>query len=82
MPFGRQPAVRPPARPFNAEEARQLALAVTRSTGPDGDTCLQMGSHRFFNGYVEKAVAFRVRGGDAGRVSNTAERNASKVDGS
>ena len=61
-PFGRQPTVRPPARPFNAEEARQLALPVTRGAGPDGETCLQMGSHRFFNGYVEKAVAFRVRG--------------------
>ncbi len=46
FPFGKQPAVRPPSKPFNAEEARQLALAVTRLPGPDGQTYLQIGSHK------------------------------------
>ena len=67
FPFGRQGAVRPQAKPFNAEEARQLALSVTRTAGPDGQTYLQLGSHRFINGYIERNVAIRVRGwGDRG----------------
>lgn len=61
LPFGRQPAVRPPAKPFNAAEARQLALLVTRAQGPEGSNAVQLGSHRFVGGYLEKTVAMKVR---------------------
>ena len=59
-PFGRRGAVRPQAKPFNAEEARQLALSVTRAPGADGQTYLMLGTKRFVNGYIEKSVAFKV----------------------
>lgn len=60
FPFGRQPTVRPPAKAFNAEEARQLGLYVSRMPGPDGQSYLMVGSHRFIDGYVERDVAIKV----------------------
>jgi hypothetical protein len=66
QPFGRGPVVRPPAKPFNAEEARQLTLLVTRVPGPDGQSYLQLASHRFINGYTERNVAVKVRGRGVG----------------
>ena len=81
FPFGRQGAVRPQAKPFNAEEARQLALSVTRTAGPDGQTCLQLGSHRFINGYIEKNVAIRVRGRGGGEVWLRGDEKTTRVRG-
>ncbi|GAX85054.1 hypothetical protein CEUSTIGMA_g12474.t1 [Chlamydomonas eustigma] len=59
FPFGKQPSVRPPSKPFNVEEARQLALSVSRAPGPEGQSYLMLGSHRFINGYVERTVAIK-----------------------
>ncbi|KAG1676522.1 hypothetical protein FOA52_000065 [Chlamydomonas sp. UWO 241] len=59
MPFGRQPVVRPSARVFNAEEARQLGIMVQRVPGPDGESYMQIASHRFIAGYIERNVAIR-----------------------
>ncbi len=60
-PFGRTGPVRPPPKPFNAEEARNLALAVQRTTGVDGQVMLMMGTHRFVNGYTQRDIALKVR---------------------
>jgi len=59
-PFGRAGPVRPPAKAFNPEEARELALLVARVPGSDGQIYLQLGSNRFINGYLEKNMVMRV----------------------
>lgn len=74
MPFGRQPVVRPPAKPFNAEEARQLGLPAIRKPSADGQVLVEMGSHRFVNGYTERTVAIKVRQCGGGRVKERAGR--------
>ncbi|MEW5310983.1 MAG: hypothetical protein WDW38_002733 [Sanguina aurantia] len=59
LPFGRAPLVRPPARVFNLEEARQAQLMCQRMNDGDGMTVVQVNSHRFHGGYLEKVVAIK-----------------------
>ncbi|GAB4821977.1 hypothetical protein N2152v2_009023 [Parachlorella kessleri] len=58
--FGKQPKVRPAARPFNPEEARNHKLDVIqqrdRSTG---EVFYLLGSQRFCEGYLQKVVALK-----------------------
>ncbi len=78
-PFGRVGPVRPPAKAFNPEEARELALLVTRVPGVDGQAYLQLGPNRFINGYLEKSMVMRVRA--RGRAWGTRIRRASAAPG-
>ena len=59
LPFGRAPTVRPQAKPFNDDEAKQLALVVQKLTGANGGTYHQLGSYKFVDGYLEKTVAIK-----------------------
>ena len=55
--FGRQPAVRPPPRPFSLAEARTFGLAVARDRYEPG--VVTLGSHRFKGGYTLRTVALK-----------------------
>ncbi|KAL6761443.1 global transcription factor [Haematococcus lacustris] len=58
-PFGRVGPVRPQAKPFVADDAKELGLVVTRVQGVDGQTYMQLGTGRYINGYTEREVAIK-----------------------
>lgn len=65
LPFGRAPLVRPPARVFNAAEAYEAKLMCQKLASLDNTPVVQVNSHRFYGGYLEKVVAIKVGCTDA-----------------